>query len=208
MIFNADYCYQKFIRAIEEYHQYDDVSRPIENPYDEKESRIDYLLYLKSWIDTVQWHYEDIIRAPDIDPVEALDLKRKIDASNQKRNDTVEKIDDWMLRQLFSSVTPNENARLNTESPAWAIDRLSIIALKIYHMEIEAGRSDADEEHRKTCAAKLLVLKEQKGDLCKSLDELIEEIASGRGTMKVYRQMKMYNDPKLNPTLYQKSPEA
>ncbi len=203
MNFTANHCYQIFTEAIRDYHKLDDINQPLKNPYDEKNQTIDYLLYLKNWIDTVQWHYEDIVRAPDIDPVDALDLKRKIDASNQRRNDTVEKIDDWMLQFLFQNAQPKENARLNSESPAWVVDRLSIIALKIYHMEIEANRTEATPEHRQNCRTKLNILNEQKNDLSQCLDELIEEIQSGRGYMKVYRQMKMYNDPSLNPVLYQ-----
>ena len=188
-----------FSQAINDYHLTDNVDTPINNPYD-RES-IEYALYLKCWIDTVQWHYEDIIRDPHIDPVEALALKRRIDHSNQDRTDLVEDIDSY-FRQKYSDVTPLADARLNTESPAWAVDRLSILALKIYHMKEQVERQDASEEHRQRCQAKLDVLLEQQKDLALAIDQLLEDIAKGRKYMKVYRQMKMYNDPATNPVLY------
>ena len=190
-----------FRQAIADYHLTDSVDEPIRNPY-ERES-IEYSLYLKCWIDTVQWHYEDIIRDPQIDPVEALSLKRRIDRSNQDRTDLVEDIDSY-FRQQYSEVTPLPDARLNTESPAWAVDRLSILALKIYHMQEQVDRTDADEEHRERCRLKLDVLLEQQKDLSTAIDQLLEDIAEGRKYMKVYRQMKMYNDPSTNPILYKK----
>ena len=188
-----------FVRAINDYHLTDDVNTPIRNPY-QKDS-IEYSLYLKCWIDTVQWHYEDIIRDPHIDPVEALALKRRIDRSNQDRTDLVEEIDSW-FRQYYSKVVPQPDARLNTESPAWAVDRLSILALKIYHMQEQVDRKDADAEHIAKCKAKLAVLLEQQKDLSLAIDQLLDDIAEGKKYMKVYRQMKMYNDPATNPILY------
>ena len=188
-----------FNQVICDYHLTDDVDTPINNPYD-RES-IEYALYLKCWIDTVQWHYEDIIRDPHIDPVEALALKRRIDHSNQDRTDLVEDIDSY-FRHKYSEVKPLSDARLNTESPAWAIDRLSILALKIYHMKEQVEREDASEEHRQRCQMKLDVLLEQQKDLALAIDQLLEDIAEGRKYMKVYRQMKMYNDPATNPVLY------
>ena len=190
-----------FNRAIIDYHLTDDVNTPIKNPY-QKDS-IEHSLYLKCWIDTVQWHYEDIIRDPHIDPVEALALKRRIDRSNQDRTDLVEEIDSW-FRQHYSNVVPQKNARLNTESPAWAIDRLSILALKIYHMQEQVDRKDANAEHVARCKAKLDVLLEQQKDLSLAIDQLLDDIEAGRKYMKVYRQMKMYNDPSTNPILYKK----
>ena len=190
-----------FVRAINDYHLTDDVNTPIRNPY-QKDS-IEYSLYLKCWIDTVQWHYEDIIRDPHIDPVEALALKRRIDRSNQDRTDLVEEIDSW-FRQYYSKVVPQPDARLNTESPAWAVDRLSILALKIYHMQEQVDRKDADAEHIAKCKAKLAVLLEQQKDLSLAIDQLLDDIAEGKKYMKVYRQMKMYNDPETNPILYKK----
>ena len=190
-----------FVRAINDYHLTDDVNTPIRNPY-QKDS-IEYSLYLKCWIDTVQWHYEDIIRDPHIDPVEALALKRRIDRSNQDRTDLVEEIDSW-FRQYYSKVVPQPDARLNTESPAWAVDRLSILALKIYHMQEQVDRKDADAEHIAKCKAKLAVLLEQQKDLSQAIDQLLDDIAEGKKYMKVYRQMKMYNDPDTNPILYKK----
>ena len=188
-----------FRRAIEDYHLTDNVDEPMRNPYDR--GSIEYSLYLKCWIDTVQWHYEDIVRDPHIDPMDALALKRRIDRSNQERTDLVEQIDTY-FRQLYSDVTPLPDARLNTESPAWAVDRLSILALKIYHMQEQASRADASEEHRLRCQAKLAVLMEQQVDLSTAIDQLLDDIAAGRIYMKVYRQMKMYNDPATNPVLY------
>jgi len=161
---------------------------------------LNHLLYRKNWIDTVQWHYEDIIRDPHIDPVAALDLKRKIDASNQDRTDMVENIDSYFL-DLYKEVKPLPEATINTESPAWAVDRLSILALKIYHMKEEVNRPDATPEHRAKCQEKLNVLLEQKKDLSTALDQLLDDIATGRKYMKVYKQMKMYNDDELNPVL-------
>ena len=190
-----------FNQVITDYHLTDNVDTPINNPYD-RES-IEYALYLKCWIDTVQWHYEDIIRDPHIDPVEALALKRRIDHSNQDRTDLVEDIDSY-FRQKYSDVTPLADARLNTESPAWAVDRLSILALKIYHMQEQVERKDATAEHIARCQAKLDVLLEQQVDLSTAIDQLLEDIGNGVKFMKVYRQMKMYNDPETNPVLYGK----
>ena len=190
-----------FNQAIRDYHLTDNVDTPINNPY--QRNTIDYSLYLKCWIDTVQWHYEDIIRDPHIDPAEALALKRRIDHSNQDRTDLVEEIDTW-FRQQYSDVMPLPDARLNTESPAWAVDRLSILALKIYHMREQAERPEATNEHRMKCQAKLDVLLEQQVDLSTAIDQLLEDYAEGRKVMKVYRQMKMYNDPSTNPVLYKK----
>ena len=190
-----------FIQAIKDYHLTDNVDTPIHNPYDR--DSIEYQLYLKCWIDTVQWHYEDIIRDPHIDPVEALALKRRIDHSNQDRTDLVEEIDSY-FRQYYSNVTPLPDARLNTESPAWAVARLSILALKIYHMQEQVDREDASEEHRQKCRMKLNVLLEQQADLSTAIDQLLDDIEQGRKYMKVYRQMKMYNDPATNPVLYKK----
>ncbi|TKD65084.1 DUF4254 domain-containing protein [Flavobacterium sp. ASW18X] len=192
---NAFNIFEESIRA---YHVLDTVDQPFQNPYD-KDS-IEHLLYRKNWIDTVQWHFEDLIRDPSIDPVAALELKRKIDASNQDRTDLVEFIDSYFLHK-YQSVEIKANAGINTESPAWAIDRLSILALKIYHMKEEAERADATEKHRKECAAKLNVLLEQKKDLSTAIDELLADIEAGKKYMKVYKQMKMYNDDELNPVL-------
>ena len=194
-----------FNQAIRDYHLTDNVDTPIKNPYNR--DSIDYSLYLKCWIDTVQWHYEDIIRNPHIDPTEALALKRRIDRSNQDRTDLVENIDSY-FRQIFSDVTPMADARLNTESPAWAVDRLSILALKIYHMREQVERQDASAEHKARCQAKLDVLLEQQKDLSLAIDQLLEDYKDGRKVMKVYRQMKMYNDPSTNPVLYKQSKEA
>ena len=193
--------YPIFVRAIDDYHRTDNVDEPVRNPYPAPGIASD--LYLKNWIDTVQWHLEDIVRDPEIDPVRALEIKRRIDRSNQERTDLVERIDSYFLT-LYKDVTPQPDATINTESPAWAVDRLSILALKIYHMREEAGRTDADPEHIAACRRKLAVLTEQRADLSTALDQLLDDIAAGRKYMKVYRQMKMYNDPSLNPVLYGK----
>ncbi len=190
-----------FNKAINDYHLIDNIDTPINNPYDT--GSIESQLYQKCWIDTVQWHLEDIIRNPGIDPTEALLLKRRIDKSNQDRTDLVELIDSY-FRTEFSDVTPLPDATINTESPAWAIDRLSILALKIYHMKEQTERKDANESHIKKCQAKLDVLLEQQVDLSTAITQLLDDISKGKKYMKVYRQMKMYNDPETNPVLYKK----
>ena len=190
-----------FTESILDYHKNDHVDTPIRNPYPLKS--IEYYLYLKNWIDTVQWHLEDIIRDPAIDPAEALKIKRRIDKSNQDRTDLVELIDSYFLDK-HKDVRVSPEAIINTESPAWAIDRLSILALKIYHMRQEAERTDTTPEHHARCEAKLNVLLEQQKDLSSAIDQLIADIEAGKKYMKVYKQMKMYNDPSLNPVLYGK----
>lgn len=197
---NTAHAFKIFEKSISEYHVLDSVDQPFKNPFESKS--LDHLLYRKNWIDTVQWHYEDLIREPSIDPVAALVLKRKIDASNQDRTDMVEYIDSYFLQE-FSSVEHQQGATINTESPAWAIDRLSILAIKIYHMQEEANRASASDEHRSACATKLAVLMEQKIDLSTAIDQLLIDMVAGKKYMKVYKQMKMYNDESLNPVLYQ-----
>lgn len=196
----SEFSFSIFEKSINDYHIHDNVNQPINNPY--PKDKIEHLLYLKNWIDTVQWHYEDIIRDPNIDPVEALKLKRKIDASNQERTDMVEYIDSYFLSK-YKDVQVKPDAKINSESPAWAIDRFSILALKIYHMNVEATREDANEEHRAKSREKLNVLLEQKKDLSTAIDDLLSDIENGNKYMKVYKQMKMYNDDDLNPVLYQ-----
>jgi hypothetical protein len=190
---------QIFAQAINDYHQFDEIDHPIQNPY-EKDS-LSHLLYIKNWIDTAQWHMEDVVRNPDIDPVQGLAWKRRIDAQNQVRTDMVEFVDSYFVA-LYKDVIPNSDAKINTESLAWALDRLSILALKIYHMQGEAERADASAAHRQQCLEKLNVLLTQRNDLSTSIDELVADIAAGKKYMKVYKQMKMYNDPSLNPVLY------
>lgn len=190
-----------FEKAINDYHVNDNVDTPINNPYAERS--IEYYLYLKNWIDTVQWHLEDIIRDPEIDPVEALAIKRRIDKSNQDRTDLVEMIDSYFLGK-YKDVKVLPDAVINTESPAWAVDRLSILELKIYHMKEQVERKDADEKHKEQCNRKLAVLMEQRKDLASAIDQLLSDIESGKKYMKVYKQMKMYNDPSTNPVLYGK----
>jgi len=192
--------YSVFEQSIKDYHQFDNVDQPINNPY--PKDKFEHLLYLKNWIDTVQWHFEDIIRDPQIDPVAALTLKRRIDASNQERTDMVEYIDSYFL-QKYSNVQAKDGAKINSESPAWAFDRLSILALKIYHMQEEANRVEASQEHRDKCQEKLNILLEQRSDLSTAIDDLLTDIENGDKFMKVYKQMKMYNDDDLNPVLYQ-----
>ena len=194
-------CNPIFKEVITTYHNTDNVDTPIENPYPLKS--IEYYLYLKCWIDTVQWHLEDIIRNPQIDPKDALSLKRRIDKSNQERTDLVELIDSFFLDK-YKDVTPQPTATINTESPAWAIDRLSILALKIYHMQKVVERTDTSAEHQSQCKEKLHILSEQQKDLSTAIDQLLSDIENGKKYMKVYKQMKMYNDPALNPVLYGK----
>ena len=192
--------YSVFEQSIQDYHLFDTVDQPINNPFPKE--KLEHLLYLKNWIDTVQWHFEDIIRDPNIDPVAALTLKRRIDASNQERTDMVEYIDGYFL-QKYAHVGIKDTAKINSESPAWAFDRLSILALKIYHMNEEANREEASQEHRDKCQEKLNVLLEQRTDLSTAIEDLLTDIENGDKFMKVYKQMKMYNDDDLNPVLYQ-----
>lgn len=189
-----------FAEVINKYHEINTVDQPFTNPYNKDNHLIEHLLYRKCWIDTVQWHYEDIIRDPNIDPVGALKLKRQIDASNQDRTDMVEYIDSYFLEK-FKDVKVMDDATINTESPAWGIDRLSILALKVYHMNEEAERTDASQVHQMACKAKLNVLLEQRVDLSTAINQLLDDIANGKKYMKVYKQMKMYNDDELNPVL-------
>lgn len=195
----AENCNLIFDRATTDYHITDNVDAPHPCPYEN--GTVEATLYEKNMIDAVQWHLEDIIRDPQIDPVAALALKRRIDVSNQDRTDMVEELDTY-FRNKYAGVTPLADATINTESPAWALDRLSILALKIYHMKAETERTDAAQEHLNRCAAKLDILLQQREDLTAAIDRLLDDIAAGRKYMKVYRQMKMYNDPDTNPVLY------
>ena len=195
----SNLCNDIFWKSTTDYHVTDSVDAPMNNPYELKS--IEYYLYLKNWIDAVQWHFEDIIRDPHIDPVAAVALKRRIDKSNQDRTDMVEEIDTY-FREKYADVKPLASATINTESPAWALDRLSILALKIYHMAAEVGRPDASAEHKAKCEAKLNILLQQQVDLTTAIDTLLDDIAAGIKYMKVYRQMKMYNDADTNPVLY------
>ena len=191
-----------FHKSVDDYHKYDDINHTITNPY--PETSLSHLLYKKNWIDTVQWHYEDIVRDPKINPDKGMDIKRKIDKSNQDRTEMVEYIDSFFLNK-YSNVMPKENASINSESPAWALDRLSILVLKIYHMDEEYRREGAGEEHKKSCKSKLYILIEQTKDLGDAIDLLLHDISTGEKKMKVYKQMKMYNDESLNPILYKKN---
>jgi len=192
-------CNRIFEQTVKDYHVQNNVDAAIVNPF--AEGSLEFLLYMKNRIDTIQWHLEDMIRDPAIEPAQALFLKRRIDAFNQERTEVVEYIDSYFLEK-YKTVRPSSNAAINTESPAWAIDRLSILALKIYHMREEARRTDASIAHREACSEKLEILLQQQADLSQAIDEFLQEIEAGRKYMKVYRQMKMYNDPALNPVLY------
>jgi len=198
----SENCNNIFNQSIVDYHVTDDVDAQIKNPF--PPSTIEFLLYQKNWIDTVQWHLEDIVRNPNINPVDGLAIKRRIDSSNQERTDMVEFVDSYFLDQ-FKNVVALPNAKINTESPAWAVDRLSILALKIYHMQVEVNRENASAEHIASCTTKLNILLEQRIDLSSAIDDLLEDMKTGNKFMKVYKQMKMYNDPSLNPILYQQS---
>ena len=195
----SEQSYHIFEQATEAYHETNSIDATVHNPYPVKS--LEFYLYLKNWIDAVQWHMEDIIRDPHIEPVEALKMKRRIDKSNQDRTDLVELIDSFFLDK-YKNVKVLPDATINTESPAWAVDRLSILVLKIYHMQEEVNRPDASAEHKERCQKKLDVLLEQKKDLSLALNQLLADIHAGRKYMKVYKQMKMYNDPSLNPVLY------
>ena len=197
----SEYAWGIFTRSIEDYHITDDVDAVKPNHYEN--NSLEQILYDKNWIDTVQWHLEDIIRDENINPVKALEIKRRIDASNQKRTDLVEFIDSWFLNK-YKNTTPNADAKINTETPAWAVDRLSILALKVYHMDLEANRASASDEHREKCQMKLNTLLEQKKDLSSAIDQLLNDIENGLVKIKTYKQMKMYNDETLNPVLYKK----
>ena len=196
---SAEQCYAVFQRSIDDYHVHDHVDSTVPIPY--PSGSFEALLYHKNWIDTVQWHLEDIIRLPDIDPVEGIKIKRRIDQSNQDRTDRVEKIDDYFL-ETFQKVVPKPGARINSETPAWLLDRMSILLLKIYHMKEQTERKDASAEHIAKCKSRLAVLLEQRTDMQRAFDEMMEDIGSGNRRFKVYRQMKMYNDASLNPMLY------
>ena len=198
---NANHCIEIFNRSIHDYHINDNVDQTCNNPF--SENSIENLMYLKNWIDTVQWHYEDIIRDPNIAAENGILLKRKIDRSNQDRTDLVEKIDDYYI-ELFKNVNSSNESKLNTESPGWVVDRISILCLKIYHMQEQTERKDVSEEHVNNCIKKLSVLKEQQKDLSQSFNELLDDLENGVKKIKVYRQMKMYNDSSLNPVLYKK----
>ncbi len=198
---NANQCYDAFQQSIDEYHIHNHVDAPVKSPFPAES--FENLLYTKNWIDTVQWHLEDIIRLPNINPTEALQIKRRIDKSNQERTDMVEKMDDYFLDQ-FKHVEPKPTAKINSETPAWLLDRMSILLLKIYHMNEQTERKDVTEEHLAKCMSKLAILLEQNTDMQLAFDQLMEDILYGERKMKVYRQMKMYNDATLNPMLYQK----
>ena len=195
----SEICNKIFQEAIRDYHVYDQIDHEVQNPY--PKVGLEHLLYLKNWIDTAQWHMEDVVRNPNIAPEHGLKWKRRIDSQNQIRTDMVEYIDSFFLEK-YKEIIPDADARINTESPAWAVDRLSILALKIYHMDEEANRSSASDAHRESCKQKLNILLQQRADLSASIDELLTDIENGKKYMKVYKQMKMYNDPDLNPALY------
>ncbi|NCN08463.1 MAG: DUF4254 domain-containing protein [Leptospira sp.] len=193
---DAKHVVSVFQKSVIDWHK---EEKPSNNPYDPQS--IDHTLYQKNQVDTIQWHIEDEIRRPDIPLEEVVALKRKIDALNQDRTDTVEKLDDF-VGELVKNVTVQPGARLNSESPAWLMDRMSILELKIFHMKEQVERKDASPEHLQNCQNKLNILTEQREDLILCLDELIEDYAKGIRRFKVYRQMKMYNDKNLNPSLY------
>lgn len=199
---HAEDCYVIFQKSIDDYHLKDNVDTPIRNPF--PDGSFESLLYIKNWIDTVQWHLEDIIRNPEIDPVAGLQIKRRIDKSNQDRTDTVEKIDDHFL-EIFRQIKYDQRARINSETPAWLLDRMSILMLKIYHMREQTERKDVSIQHVAKCREKLSILEEQKADMRQAFDQLVEDISTGARKFKVYRQMKMYNDETLNPVLYKNS---
>lgn len=192
-------CYKIFEQSVNDYHVHNNVDQSIKNPY--SENTFESLLYLKNYIDTVQWHLEDIIRDPNINPVKALEIKRRIDQSNQHRTDVVEKMDDRFV-EFFKDAKFSADARLNSETPAWLLDRMSILVLKIYHMKEQTERKDASAEHIAKCNARLSILMEQSADMAGCFDDLMDDVKNGKRRIKVYRQMKMYNDASMNPVLY------
>ncbi len=198
----SELCWKIFDQTIENYHKHDDVDQDFINPFGK--DNLEAILYSKNWIDTVQWHLEDIVRDPKVTDKQIAEIKRRIDKSNQDRTDKVELLDDWVVDH-FAKTKFEKSAKLNTESVAWVLDRMSILALKIYHMNEQVLRTDIDQEQKEKCQVKLETLLDQKKDLSQSFNELIEDITSGKKRIKVYRQMKMYNDEKLNPALYNKS---
>ncbi len=163
-------------------------------------SELERILYQKQQIDNEQWDLEDEIRNPKISSERGMELKRKIDKLNQERTDLVESLDD-MIFDSMQGVDYQPNARISTETPAWAIDRLSILHIKIYRMSGEAVREDASAAHRAECRQKLVILERQLKDLSSAIDCLLEDMRNGRCQAKTYKQMKMYNDPELNPML-------
>lgn len=191
-----------FKKTIDDYHVIDDVNQTEKNPFEK--DQIQHLLYSKCWIDTIQWHLEDIVRIPDISPTKGMKIKRLIDQSNQKRTDTVETLD-YFLYKAFQDIKPKKNAYLNTETPAWAIDRFSILVLRIYHMKDQCNRQDVSEKHLDRCNHKLNVLLAQQNQLMSAIDQLLEFIYRGNIIFKPFMQMKMYNDENLNPALYSKN---
>ena len=198
----AEHCITIFNQSINHYHIDDNVDAPFQNPFEK--NNLDSLLYRKNWIDTVQWHLEDIIRDPEIEPNEALVVKRRIDKSNQERTDIVEQLDEYFYNQ-YKEIPKVDEVKLNTETPAWTLDRLSILQLKIYHMQLESEREEVDESHRSNCKTKLFVLQEQEKDLARAINDLMNDLESGNKMMKLYKQMKMYNEESLNPILYKKA---
>lgn len=197
MVISGEKFTKIFRESIEDWHK----NQESNNPY--IGDSLEFILYNKNQIDTIQWHVEDEIRRIDILDKEIASLKRKIDSLNQQRTDLVEKLDDIFLNQ-FQLVVQTKDSRMNSETPAWLVDRMSILELKIYHMEEQTQRTDVSEEHRNTCANKLKVLLEQRADMILCMNQLIEDLTLGKKYMKVYRQMKMYNDKSLNPSLYKK----
>jgi len=192
-------CLDIFKACTRDYHARDEVDAQEQNPY--ARGTMAALLYTKHWVDVVQWHLEDIIRDPEIDAGEALRVKRRIDELNQWRTELVELLDDRLAKE-YEGVKLQPGARLNTESLAWAMDRLSILELKLFHMEQESCREGVPETHVQCCVDRVAVLAEQQADLMKAIDQLFEDLRTGRRYVRVYRQFKMYNDPMLNPVLY------
>ena len=199
MFLESKLCNEIFEESIRSYHIHNNIDSPLVTNYQPGDIR--FLLFRKNWIDTIQWHLEDEIRNPSIASADALIIKRKIDKSNQDRTDIVESLDQILLGEIGEG-RPNAGAQVNTETPAWAIDRLSILGLKIFHMREAANREDSSQQHRNECNNKLNVLLIQKVDLSESIDQLLSDIRAGKKILKLYKQMKMYNDPELNPVLY------
>ena len=196
-LIDVDGLLQRQLSLVEEWHKSECLPENSDSFYQ--------LIYEQHLTNFKLWHEEDKARDPDASDNLIATVKRSIDRLNQKRNDEIEKIDEGLLKKLEQgSVKILEDATLNSETPGSMIDRLSINALKIYHMDEETRREEALKEHRVNCNKKLMILREQRLDLGRCLLEFLEDLISGRKTLKVYRQMKMYNDSSLNPVLYQK----
>ena len=190
---------ERQLKEVEQWHE--------ELPQDDSSESADFpsLVSAQHQVNFELWHQEDLARDPDVSDSKIAGVKRAIDVLNQRRNDLIEQLDQFLVNVLSrENVNTTDQTELNSETPGSMIDRLSINALKIYHMNEEIQREDVAESHRKKCFGKLSVLQEQREDLRQCLDKLLVDLSTGKKRLKVYQQMKMYNDESLNPVLYWK----